>query len=368
VVLLTLGLLAGCGGSASTSPAADDAAELAVGLLDQLPTDYGIGSPPSTAQPAPGVLMTPHSAQRITAVEVGDELDPTAAGLLGLSSPDRQVAPAGHDVVVVSLTASDLAPPFRPDPDQGVAVTTELVIGDERTAITPFTGFLGNAGAGSPSVWTQPDVTLVVVAPTDAPLLFSVTEEGYTASLDLRTGERLDDPGTSVGAVYYTGRFAPVAGTASGVGAVRMSEGTVVDPAAEFGLSLADRSVVLSPWLPGRGWAAAGRAWASLQVDAETTANGFVTFATISVDPTTTFTLTGPDGVPLPALPGTTSVVPSLTPVAGGSLGAVWDVPAGLTGGTVDVAADIALSYQDAPWSWDGPTLSIPAVPFSFPA
>jgi len=367
-VLLVAGLLAGCGGSTTTSSAADDTTELAVGLLTQLPTDYGIGSPPSTAQPAPGVLMTPHSAQRVSAVEVGEELDPTTAGLLGLPATDRQVAPAGHDVVVASLTASDLTPPFRPDPDQGVAVTTELVVGDERTTITPFTGYLGNAGAGSPSVWTQPGVTLAVVAPTGAPVLYSVTEEGFTASIDLRTGERLDDAGTSVGAVYYTGRFAPVAGTASGVGAVRMSEGTVVDPAAEFSLSLEDRSVVLSPWLPGRGWAAAGRAWASLQVDAETKANGFVTYAKVSVDPTTAFTLTGPDGVPLPALPGTSSVTPVLVPVAGGSLGAVWDVPAGLTGGTVEVAADIGLTYQDAPWSWDGPTLTIPAVPFTFTA
>lgn len=366
--LLAAGLLTGCGGPATPSPAADDATELAAGLLTQLPTSYDLGAAPDTDQPDPGVLVTPHSAQRITAVEVADELDVASAGLLGLASPDPQVAPAGHDVVVVSLTAADLRPPFRPDPDQGVAITTELVIGDERTPVTPFTGYLGNAGAGSPSVWTQPEVTFVVVAPTDAPLLYSVTEEGRTASIDLRTGERLDDAGTAAGALYYTDRFAPVAGSASGVGAVRLSEGTVVDPAAEFSLSLADQSVVLSPWLPGRGWAAEGRAWASLQVDARSQANGFVTYATISVDPTTSFTLTGPDGVPQPALPGTSSVTPALVPVAGGGLGAVWDVPAGLTGGTVEVSATIGLTYQDAPWSWDGPTLSIPAVPFAFTA
>ncbi|SDP42329.1 hypothetical protein SAMN05660199_03881 [Klenkia soli] len=354
--------LTACQSGTSTTPA-EQAPELETGLVAQLALTPALGSAP-TGAPTAGRLITPHTNVQVTDVLVADELDTSAATLLQLGSgPDApRAAPEGFEVVVAAVSTRDLTAPFDPDPDAPPVFA--LTSGEERWEVEPFGSFFSTGPPTGVGYWTAPDATFVLVVPEDETLALAVTDEGRTASIDLRTGELAEDADTTAGLPYYSDRSAPLSGEGSAAGAVTDLGGAYLPIDVSVRLFFDERAFVLSPWLPARGWAAPGRIWATAAADVDAT-SPYVGVLEFTATADSVFELTGADGAAIPALPEPVSwsAVAELTSFSAPSMSAAWDLPAEFAGGTLTVSLDVAWTVSDLPAAFSGAPATIPAVP-----
>lgn len=366
--VVTAVALTGCS-SGTSAPRDADVPQLEPGLVAQQSFVYGLGEPPSGDGPNGARLITPHTHQQLLDVQVTDVVDPSTASLLrlGSGSDAPRAAPEGADVVVASLSTRDLTSPFE---TAETPLTFEVVVGEERIPVEDAFGGYSYAGAPSPGFWLSPDMTLVVVAPEDQPVWFAVTDEGRTASMDLRTGTLSDDADTAAGLTYYSDRFGDLggaSGSAAGTATDLLRQYAPVD--VSVGVSYAERSFALSPWLPGQGWAAAGRLWGSVFADLELTGQYAPTIG-LTTSSDQVFGLAGADGAALAPLPESvefsgTDTFASFFGTIG--VGAVWDLPADFAGGTLTTSLDGAWTVVGNPATFTGAPVTVAPVTFTIP-
>jgi hypothetical protein len=150
-----------------------------------------------------------------------------AAARLGMRSGRGVRSGDGSELVVARFAKA----PLPVAPYKGGNPVVEVVVGAERRGVE------GPVTAGT---------VIAVSVPVGAAATLRITDEGRTQSVDLRTGAvsgRIDGYAEDL-----SGRISGMGGwiNASGIGKTPVS------------LSL---ELKLAPFVPGRGWAAAGRAW-----------------------------------------------------------------------------------------------------------
>jgi hypothetical protein len=176
--------------------------------------------------PAAAWLRGPHFAFALAESAGVSWVTDKAAAQFGMAG-NRGVRPGdGRELLVARFAAAPLPVPY----DGGNPVA-EVVVGAERR------GLKGAVHAGT---------VIAVSVPVGAAASLSVTDEGRTQSVDLRTGAvsgRIDGY-----AEDFRDRVSGMGGwiDAPGIGKTPVS------------LSL---ELKLTPFVPGRGWAAAGRSW-----------------------------------------------------------------------------------------------------------
>lgn len=219
-------------GSASPSASASAAPPVPDSYAEVLTTRYGrdlgavgIGNGhPFDA--AATWLRGPHFALALAESAGVSWVTDKAAVQFGTAS-NRGVRPgAGRELLVARFATAPLPVPY----DGGNPVA-EVVVGDEHRSLK------GAVNAGS---------VIAVSVPVGGAASLSVTDEGRTQSVDLRTGAvsgRIDGYAEEL----YDG--------VSGMGGWINAPGIGKTPVS---LSL---ELKLAPFVPGRGWAAAGRAW-----------------------------------------------------------------------------------------------------------
>lgn len=202
---------------------------------------------------------------------------------------------------------------------------------------------------------------MVVSVPVDAPLRLQVTDARKTATLDLRTGMRVDDADTAAGAVYYRDRQHP------DLGATYVTTGTVdtLPPPGyesarrllEVELDHADAALSLQPWTPELGWAPEGLVWAVVSgIKARTSALDEQPIIKLTLSLSESFVLTPAGGEPVAAEPGE---VDMLDAELGLGLSVSFGVPASFTKGRLAVTAagrlEALYKDQDFPCRWTEP-------------
>ena len=338
-VVLAAALLAltACG---DDTPSAEDLRPRAetglVATTDEPLQDLGEGA----VDPADGRLITPHTAQRVVHTWSTDELPADIARAFVV---DRDLRPGEEqEFLLVELGTDGVAPTYPAD--AGTSAT--VVVDGAASPLPPSFGTLEQReGPGGTTL------SLLLSVPVDGPVLYSVTDAGRTASIDLRTGERSDDEGTRATDPYYRPHTESVDDQASLEGV--LSGPTASDSSRVSGLVTREPgrpAFSLEPFDPGRGWAPPGRLWGVAQVQVGV---AFPTTPTLTLDPAQVFTLTPAGGAPLPAAgaPGSVRPAPPGTAspvVVRGS----WDLPADFTTGTLETVVGGTWRLGDAEYGY----------------
>jgi len=320
-------LLSGCSGNAVTARAERQLPRLEAGLVDVV-TSPALFAGSGAITPGDGRLITPHLALQVVSTWTTGTLDTTTGGPFDV--PEESQAAEGQELLVVQVSARDLRPTYSPvDAQTGAVVAaTSVVVDGVATPVELFSGYQDIA-----DLWLSPDAGILLSVPVDAPVLLSVTDAERTASVDLRTGERLQDEATLAGAPYYRSTVEQLAGSATVEGPFTNPGyyplgGTVTidwdDDAAYFSLQ---------PWTPASGWAPAGRVWGTAQLKA-TISSAFP--VELRYDPAQVFTLTPAGGQPIPAATGAATLGTFITGPFGTYVRGQWDLPADFTAGTLD--------------------------------
>jgi hypothetical protein len=235
-------LAAGCGGtggatgapspgpspsaSASTTPPVPDSyAEVLTTRYGQDLGAVGIGNA-HQFDAAAAWLRGPHVAVALAESAAVSWVTDKAAAQFRMAGGHGVRPGAGRELLVARFAKASLPVPY----DGGNPVA-EVVVGAEHRSL---------AGA------VNPGTVIAVSVPVGAAASLSVTDEGRTQSVDLRTGAvsgRIDGYAEDL----YDG--------ISGMGGWINAPGIGKTP---ISLSL---ELKLAPFVPGRGWAAAGRAW-----------------------------------------------------------------------------------------------------------
>ncbi len=261
----------------------------------------------STTLPSDSALVGPHYAVGLDSIAVADRLSQAQRAALGLPDSGRSGAllPApGTEFLLVH--AADRTPAGGlPDAGDGSPTAAVLVGASTRQLST------GVPAANS---------VLVVSVPTGGGGALRVTDAGRGQSIDLRTGR----PGPDVNPLFH-----PQWTATAQLSDLDRIDG--IDRSIRVRLGLV---VTLRPYLPGKGWAPAGRAW--LAVDVTLAVQREVG---LKLDLAKSLTLRT-DG-PL-AIPGGTTLVAAPDPAGGTDLVARWsggfNVPADLRAGTATFA------------------------------
>jgi hypothetical protein len=237
-------LAAGCGGAkgangaaatgaASPSPSASAAPPVPDSYAEVLTTQYGgdlraagIGNGHPFDRAATW-LRGPHfSIALVESAGVSWVTDQTAAKFR--MADNRGIRPGnGRELLLARFDAPLLPVPYG----TGSNPVAEVVVGAERRSLT------GDVNARK---------VIAVSVPVGAPVSLSVTDEGRTQSIDLRTGAvsgRIDG--------YAEDLHTRISGMGGWINAPGVGRTPVM-------LSL---ELKLAPFAPGRGWATAGRAW-----------------------------------------------------------------------------------------------------------
>lgn len=234
--------------------------------------------------PAVAFLHGPHVAWRVPAVaSVSGAVPRRLTDELGLAA-GATPAP-GHELLVVDLAVGGANSAFRvaePGDPVRVAIDTGTT---SRSVPLPATTFVAG--------------TLAVSVPTGAHPQLRVTDAGRTQTLDLVTGRRGPD---AIASYYPTpqGTWPADSGRAT---TLRLYGAAVaaLGPADRLAsIQLAELPVALDPWVPGRGWAAPGRAWLVLQPEVGYGRRSIEQYQDTVTVPLSCFRVTGPDGRPLP--------------------------------------------------------------------
>ena len=336
-------LLAGCSSSMRWEPSLPRAE---AGLFEAAPGSLGgLGSVGTT--PADGRLITPHSAQQVTATWTTRTVQPR----YDFPVEEQSRAAEGEEFLLVDLTARDLTSPYSPE---GAEVAMAVVVDGTPRPVELYGGY-----SDTTDEYLQPDAHLFLSVPVGAPVLLSVTDAERTASIDLRTGERVADEGTLAGEAYYRPRSDQLAGEASAPGVLTSAEFQPLP--CTVTISWDDERAFFStqPWTPSQGWAPAGRIWGQAQLAVEFDLDLLVA---LDVDPAQVFTVTPAGGQPVRALPGTSSVSDQAYSFEAALVIGRFDLPADFTTGTIDVVLDGRYAIGDTLLA-GGPAPSLTGVP-----
>jgi hypothetical protein len=286
-------------------------------------------------------LRGPHFQFTFVATVTTRQLTAKQAVLFGLS-PAVETAP-GRDLVLAELGPvlgrADAA--FYPD---GRPDAVEVSVGSRVSPVATTSA-------------DQLNGVLAVSVPAGVHPILRVTDAGRPQSLDLVTGRR----GRDAAAGYYPLRSADGSAEPNdGISFQYSGPGGAGQPAAEriAQLALDDVPASLQPYVPGRKWARAGRAWLVLEptviywrpsAGASPTATDQVEVAVRS------FTLAGPDGAPLPLSgapisPGVSSTGASVGQKGSGRL--VADVPISLRKATLRFSFRGSIRLPNGTVSW----------------
>lgn len=345
VAFLAAVLLSGCTGGSRGVAAPEPLPQLEPGLVEVVNAPTVLPGAGATT-PGDGRLITPHSALRVQSTWTTDTLDALTGGPFGVSEESRPAE--GEELLVVLVSARDIRPTYAPvDSQTGDPVAaTAVVVDGVASPVELVSGWQDFAGA-----WLSPDAGLLLSVPVGAPVTLSVTDAERTASIDLRTGERVEDEGTLAGAPYYRSVVEQLAGSVTVDGPFTAPgylplNGKVTidwdDQAAYFSLQ---------PWTPASGWAPAGRVWGTAQVR---TALQTAFPLELQYDPAQVFTLTPAGGQPLPAASGAATVDSLVSATRGTYVRGQWDLPADFTTGTLDVVLRGQYLLGDEPFVLPG--------------
>jgi hypothetical protein len=275
-----------------------------------------------------GTLSEVTQAQR-TMLQMDDRSDPDhpLAGLDGLGTRPLH-ARSGHEFVLIDvvdgpvpgLTATGLGTQL------GDASAALVIAGQTRPV-----GISAAVGTG--------ELALAVI-PAGAPVSIAVTDSGRTQTLDLRTGKRAGDAIAGYYPLLSGGRLFEELIHINGV-----------DKSGDWTLLGTGLDVRLQPYIDGKGWAAPGRAWLTIDFDVSL----LEVDTSITVDVSKSLTLHGPGGsvLRLPAGTRITAKEGSNTlPFGTGAL--AIDVPASLRRltATYTTNATITKVGSSTPLSW----------------
>jgi hypothetical protein len=300
----------GCGGGESHLDA--DLVEIYTGWLVVAPGVLG---------DVEGEVIGPHFDLEVHAVAVGgsfDEVfedDPPATG---------EAAP-GHELVLAAI-ANRRDPDMEPVPDPTREPVVEVVAGEQRTPLEtmPEPGTLA---------------FLLVSVPEGGEALLRLEDEGRSQSIDLRTAERTEQVDG-----FYAEARQDIDTTYTGAGGLPgldPSSGAPVPIAYELVLPLDEAQ--RKAWVAHSGYAADGRAWLEVVVGdlavTPATLEGrrpletcpLVRTLSPALATNLSFTLTDENGGEIRAEPDLIGKVAETGSV-------VFDVPAGFTSGTLQVA------------------------------
>jgi hypothetical protein len=243
-------LLTGCGGEpgatspatpASSAPAAVaegpftvPADFVAVGSDTKASTFGTLGVSP-TLLPLGSALAGPHYAFRIDSIAVLDKLTPEQQRAYSIPSEHgRSTLLPGEGREFLLARMHERGSVARPEEKPSGPLTAAVVLD----------------GKGRP-LRDAPKVGDVVVwwGPRGADPLLSVTDEGRTQSITLRTGQRRDAM-----ALFYP----PLSNQVRLEDLVHIPALNEKDQGFRFQATI---GFSLEPWVPGRGWAPPGRAW-----------------------------------------------------------------------------------------------------------
>jgi hypothetical protein len=342
-IIVVMLALASCSGDDPSPEAAATTPAVA-----RIPAGYGTLTPIHSVarmpalralEPEQAILRGPHFAFAVEGtVRTSEPLSADLAGSLNL--PEGAVPADGHELFLV-VTADR---PLLGDHETATTVSNvsyEVVAGDVvRRVAAPVMRRSGDVIAVSLPVGSEP--------------VLRIGDAGRVQTLSLETGRR----GKDAIAGYYPMRDAQwrqAAGGGEPTGLILSGGPLAGKPqgARLASVGLRDAEGELRPWLPKRGWAKPGRAWLTLRPEVVYWRPGSddddVTI------PKSAFTLTGPDGAPIP-LSGSSSMSPGAQtdqPVGQSDTSLfVADVPAGFTRGTLSFRFTGTIRVEDAPVSW----------------
>jgi hypothetical protein len=295
------------------------------------PADYaavfdGLGRGGTSLNPNEAGLVGPHFAVHYSGASTGDR-EPTG----------RFRAAPGHEFLFLYGIQGN-ARAFTPESTDKVGAAV-VVDGVTRPLLDiPVTG-------------------LVVSVPTGHDATLVITDDGRAQSLDVQTGKR---GGDAVPVYYRPHALGLSGGTTYKADAVARFAGHLVDPSISIDLAHAGASV--EPWVPGAGWAPAGRAWvriSTVYIDSRVIPheNDVYNVAAYNTDYVTdfakTFVLTVPGGPPVPAEPGSAAKLLA-------QVGLLFNVADSFTAGTLVIHPDGTLRHQSQSsavvWSQAPPT------------
>ncbi|GAA3456284.1 hypothetical protein GCM10018962_81180 [Dactylosporangium matsuzakiense] len=223
--------------SASPSPSAGPLADDYVGVLnDHYVADLSSSGAPKGAafDPNAASIRGPHYAVALAESVAVAELPSIVTTRITSEHGSRATLRPnpGHELLLARFTKAPLSPM-----SDSKGSTQEVVVGDQRR---PLAGAIADG------------TLLAVSVPQGAPVSLQITDDGRAQSIDLRTGA--------------AGR---VDGLYPRYGAHADTMGSWITPAGSdmipLGISL---DFELTPWVEGSGWAPAGQAWLSYEVDA----------------------------------------------------------------------------------------------------
>ncbi|MFL6075835.1 MAG: hypothetical protein ACJ73S_20790 [Mycobacteriales bacterium] len=227
--------LAACGGGGGASTGGDGLQTRPAGYVG---TDTGMPPAPyrglRTLDPAASSLVGPRFGVRFGKAEVSR------------TYANRYRAAPGQEFLVLYSTGTPVLAPY---PDGGGTFSLAVTV-DGRTL--PVASPNQVAGEG-----------LVVSVPKGHHATLALTDDGRTQSLDVRTGTR----GPDAVAPYYRNRGVTLASTVYAEDGHTNYHGTRDDTVVRVDF---DTAGSVEPWVPGLGWASAGRGWLVLSTSKST--------------------------------------------------------------------------------------------------
>lgn len=283
-------------------------------------------------------LRGPHFSYTVKATATLSKLTPDQAEYFELPAG---AAPApGHEILLAEL---EPARGYLPADAAGTAPQrVEVLAGSVSRRLELRSTLIG---------------TIVMSVPAGSKPVLRVTDAGRPQSLDLTTGKRGPDAATGYYPVreveWRAGNNVLTGLLLSGPGAAGMSTNERV-----AGIQLSDADGTLVPYVEGRGWAEAGRAWLALgpEVQYSRLSAGTDKDDQITVD-LRSFTVTGPGGTRYPVsgkpivIGGPTS--PDDFPIGQNGAGRLLvDVPATLRRATLSFTFTGTIRLPKGPVSW----------------
>ncbi|GAA4889970.1 hypothetical protein GCM10025789_03030 [Tessaracoccus lubricantis] len=231
-------------------------------------------------------ISTPHFDARLEQVFLGAEVGTGTAMQVRRRTPLR--APEGHQILAFTLAAG--LPSFQPDPDADLA--HRLRVGDAGIDLgPPFVRHMINDDGEYDISWTL----IMLCVPEGAPVFLDATDQERTVTLDLLTGEPVDDDAWAATAGLRQRHIIAVEPERQ---IFMHNLVSLPDPAlaieqdeAQLAIALSPNptSSILAPWLPGRGWAQPGMQWLRLRL----------TFEPSLTDTRFTYAFSGPESFAL---------------------------------------------------------------------
>jgi hypothetical protein len=199
-------------------------------------------------------LLGPHFKLALGAVATVGSLSAAQFSALGLfvvdlphGSPLR--AAPGDELVIVRAAEG---PAFPSIDLSGQVDGVHLVVNGEQGKRLPQVGL------------SSKSQVLVISVPRDATLELAVADAGRTQTINLRTGATTDAEPLL---------HPPLSGGVELQDIIHISSPSGITPPGKGAYSVLRVSADLRPWLPEKGWAAPGRAWLDVQLDADVLAD-----------------------------------------------------------------------------------------------